>query len=429
MAIELKNGNKMYDWARDLFPLNRSLTGEGVRKTLSYIKQLLPELRIVEVPSGTKVFDWTIPEEWHVKSAWLKGPDGNIIADFSINNLHLVGYSIAVDEKISLEELNTHLYSIPEQPEAIPYVTSYYARHWGFCIKHKIREQLKQGEYHVYIDANLFPGNLTYGELVIPGESEKEIFLSTYVCHPSMANNELSGPCVTTCLAKKITGLSSRKYTYRIVFIPETIGSITYINKNLEHLKRNMIAGFNITCVGDDREYSFLPSRLGDTLPDKAAIHVLKHATNNFKQYSFLDRGSDERQYCAPGVDLPVVSIMRSKYGEYPQYHTSLDNLDFISPDGLNGAFNVIYKTIEAIENNFKPKVTHLCEPQLGKRNLKRSISSKKDVSCQENNLINLLAYSDGQNSLLDIAEIMNVPIWHLYEIVDILKQESLIES
>lgn len=426
--MTLNPGNEMYSWAKDLFPINRSITGNGVRETLRYISKLLPELQVYEVPSGTKVLDWTVPDEWNVNSAWLKDPDGKIIADYLKNNLHLVGYSIPVNKKISFEELSEHLYSIPEQPEAIPYVTSYYSKNWGFCLKHKDRDVLKKGEYEVCIDSELAPGSLSYGELIIPGESKEEIFLSTYICHPSMANNELSGPCVTTRLAQKIIELSNRKYTYRIVFIPETIGSITYVSKNIEDLKSNVIAGFNITCVGDNREYSYLPSRTGTTLSDQAALHVLNHAVPDFKKYSFLDRGSDERQYCAPGVDLPIASMMRSKYGEYPEYHTSLDNLDLISAEGLDGALNVIYKAIESIEKNFFPVVTTLCEPQLGKRNLKRNISAKSDVSDREYNLMNLLAYSDGKNSLLDIAQIINVPVWELYEIVDVLKKESLLE-
>lgn len=409
-------GQAIYGLAKRLWPINRSITGEGVRKTLHVLNGLLTNLRIHEVPSGTQVFDWTVPNEWNVREAWIEGPDGRRIVDFAAHNLHLVGYSTPIDVTLSLEKLQKHLYSLPDQPDAIPYITSYYSPHWGFCLRHYDRLKLKPGNYHAYIDATLAPGSLTYGELIVPGESSKEVLLSTYICHPTMANNELSGPCVTAYLAKWLGELPNRRYTYRIIFIPETIGSITYLSQNLEHLKRHVIAGFNVTCIGDERCYSYLPSRAGDTLSDHAALHVLKHLSPNFKRYSYLDRGSDERQYCAPGVDLPIAIIMRSKYSEYPEYHTSLDDLTLMTPNGLEGGFNALRETIKVIENDCRPLVTVLGEPQLGKRGLYPTLGTKSSDEATKI-MMDLIAYCDGTCTLLDIADIIGVPFWELLPI------------
>lgn len=418
-------GDAMYALATRLWPINRSLTGDGVRETLRVLKELLPNLILHEVPSGAQAFDWTVPNEWNVREAWIEGPDGGRVVDFAEHNLHLMGYSIPVDTVMRLEELQDHLYSISDQPAAIPYVTSYYSERWGFCLRHQDRLKLKRGNYHVHIDATLAPGFLTYGELIIPGETEEEVFLSTYVCHPSMANNELSGSCVTAYLAKWLSELTKRRYTYRIVFIPETIGSLTYLSRNIEHLKRHVVAGFNVTCVGDDRCYSYLPSRAGDTLSDRTALHVLKHLAPNFKKYSYLDRGSDERQYCAPGIDLPVATIMRSKYGEYPEYHTSLDDLTLVSANGLMGGYTALRKTIEAIEHNCIPRVTVLGEPQLGRHGLYPTLSTKSSYDPVKTTM-DLIAYCDGTHSLLDIAEIIGVPVWELEPICQKLAAHDL---
>ncbi|HDY90209.1 MAG TPA: DUF4910 domain-containing protein [bacterium] len=422
----MNEGEKIYSLAQQLFPICRSLTGEGVRKTLSLIKRQLPELEIHEVPSGTRCFDWTVPDEWNINDAYIIDPDGNKIADFRKNNLHVVGYSTPVDETVLLDELQNHIYSLPDQEDAIPYITSYYKKHWGFCITDKQRKALKQGRYRVHIDSSLKPGHLTYGQLIIPGRSSREIFLSTYICHPSLANNELSGPCVTTYLAKWLQSLENRHYTYRIIFIPETIGSIYYLSRNLEYLKEHVIAGFNVSCVGDERTYSFMPSRQGNTLADRVAQHVLKHIYPDFKRYSFLNRGSDERQYCSPGVDLPVVLVGRSKYGQYPEYHTSKDNMDFITPAGLSGGYNAIRQCLICLEHNEKLKTGVLCEPQLGKRGLYPLISSKETTK-QVRPMMDLIAYADGTNDLLGIADLINREMWSLFEIVNKLKSENLL--
>lgn len=419
-------GQDIHKLANRLWSINRSITGDGVRETLSILKELIPALNVFEIPSNTVVFDWTIPKEWRIKDAYITTPNGDKICNFKENNLHLVGYSIPIKKKISLPELQKHLYSLPEQPNAIPYITSYYQERWGFCITQLERDALVEGEYQVVIESELFDGHLTYGEMLIEGSSKKEILLSTYICHPSMANNELSGVTVTSYLAKWLAGRNN-KYTYRIIFIPETIGSISYLSKNLQHLKENVIAGFNISCVGDDRDYSYLPSRSGKSISDLVALHTLKHIYPDFKRYKWSDRGSDERQYCSPGIDLPISSILRTKYGEYDEYHTSLDNLiDVVTPEGLNGGFYAIKHAIEILEHNTYPQVNVLCEPQLGKRGLYPTLSTKSsgnDVRL----MMDLLTWSDGKTSLLDIADLCETPIWTLYPLVETLVEHGLI--
>ena len=418
---------EMYGLARELFPINRSLTGEGVRETLAIIKKLIPELKIYDVPSGTKVFDWIIPKEWKINEGYIADMSGNKVIDFKNNNLHVLGYSTPIDIVVNQDEIDQYLYTIPDQPDWIPYVTSYYSERAGFSVSENQRKQLIDEKYRLYIDSELFDGNLTYGELLIPGESTQEIFISTYICHPSMANNELSGPCVVTYLAKWLQE-TKRKYSYRIIFIPETIGSLTYLSKNIEIMKKNITAGFNVTCVGDNNNYSFIPSRYGNTLADKVAKNILKTNNIDFKEYSFLERGSDERQYCAPGVDLPVCSICRTKYGEYPEYHTSADNMGYISPAGLYGSFNVYVESIEALENNEYYITNCIGEPQLGKRGLYSNIS-KKGSSATSREIINFLAYADGENDLIEISNIIQVPVKELIPLTKILEERKLISK
>ncbi len=422
-------GNNIHQFAKELWPLNRSITGEGVRETLKRISEHLPTLEIKSVSSGTKVFDWIIPKEWSVKEAFIITPSGKKICDFSKNNLHLVGYSIPFEGSVSFDELKKHLFTLPDQPNAIPYITSYYDESWGFCITQNQFDTLKNGTYQIVIKSTLFDGELNYGELLIKGKSEKEIFLSTYICHPSMANNELSGPTVVTFIGKWLKEIEETNYSYRIIFIPETIGSITYLSYNNKIMKNKIFAGFNVSCVGDDRSYSYVPSRNGKTISDLIAKHTLKWIDPNFIEYSWLDRGSDERQYCAPGIDLPIASILRTKYGSYPEYHTSLDDLEnVVSPKGLEGGYWAIRKAIEAIERNKNYRVNVLCEPQMSKRGLYPTLSTKKSDD-KIHFIMNFISLCDGKTSLLEIAERLNVPIWDLYEIVNNLEINNLISE
>lgn len=420
-------GQLMYDLVKDLFPICRSLTGDGVRETLNELKKIIPEMEIHEVPTGTQVFDWTIPKEWNIKDAWIKDSCGNKIIDFKKLNLHVMGYSTPIHKKVNLEELLKVVYTLPEQPDLVPYITSYYKERYGFCMSENQKQTLKEDEYEIFIDSTLENGSLTYADIVIPGKTDKEVLLSTYVCHPSMANNELSGPAVAIYLAKWLKERGDNYYTYRFVFVPETIGSITYLSKNLKYLQEKVVAGFVLTCCGDDGDYSYLESRYGNTLADKVAQNVLKHEQPQYITYSFLTRGSDERQYCAPGVDLPVCSVMRTKYAIYPEYHTSGDDLNFVTPNGLEGTFNIYQKMILALENNRKYKIKCLCEPQLGKRGLYPTTSSKGSSDVVRN-MINFITYCDGTNDLIDISNIINVSTDELIGYAEKLLNADLLE-
>ena len=412
------------------FLFARSITGEGTRYSLLYIKNILPKLKIFQVKSGTKVFDWKIPDEWLIKNAYIMNSKGKKIIDFNENNLHVLGYSTPINKTITYAKLEKHLYSLPKFPSAIPYVTSYYERRWGFCVSHKQKLKLKNEKkpLRILIDSKLFKGYMNYGELIIKGKSKKEIFISTYICHPSLANNEISGPIVTTALAEWINNLKNNYYTYRIVFIPETIGSIAYISKNLKKLKKEVQAAFNITCVGDNKSFSYLESKFKKTLSDRSALKAYETLKIKFKKYSFLnDRGSDERQYSSPGVDLPFCSMMRTKYGEYKEYHTSKDNLSFISPKGLLGGYEVIKTAIEILELNKIYIVSNKCEPQFSKRNLKSTLGGSilnKDYKI----LSNILSYADGKNDVIELSNILKENIFLINKSIKTLLKFKLLK-
>ncbi len=406
MNLSERSG-EMMGWAADLFPICRSITGNGVRRTLNYISDVIGGLEIHEVPTGEQAFDWEVPEEWNIRGAQIRSLSGDVIVDFSDHNLHVVGYSTPIDKVVSIEELDAHLHSLPNEPNAIPYVTSYYNRTWGFCVEHARRKMLKDDHYHVVIDSELKKGHLTYGDVIIPGQLDQEVLFSTYVCHPSMANNEISGPCVAMALARIIKE-RPRKYTYRFVFIPETIGSIVYLSRNYRHMKQKTVAGWVLSCVGDNGFYSMLASREGDTLADRLTKQILIEYGENFKYFDYLwpNRGSDERNYCSPGIDLPVVGFMRTKYGQYKEYHTSLDDMSFISKEGLEGSLKTLVDMIEVLENNDIFKVTVHGEPRLGPRGLyptmnKPGVGNDRELSA----IMNVLAYADGTRDLLQLAE------------------------
>lgn len=423
----LSQGRQMYQWINHVFPICRSLTGDGVRKTLRSLQETLPEMEIHEVPTGTPCFDWRVPEEWNIREAWVCNEAGEKIIDFATSNLHLMGYSEPVDKVVGLAELNEHLHSLPEQPEAIPYVTSYYRRNWGFCCTHTLRQSLTEQKYHVYIDSTLASGHMTYASAFFPGESEETILLSTYMCHPSMANNELSGPALQTmlgCWIKK----QPRRFSYLLLYVPETIGTIYYLSQHLPQLQKNVKAGFVLSCCGDERQWSYLPTREGNTLSDKVLLHFLQKAHPEFKQYTFLDRASDERQYQSPGVDLPLIPFARSLYRHFPEYHTSLDNMDMVSVKGLQDSFDALSICLKLLEENRIYRNTCLCEPQLGRRGLYPNTSIKGGYDDTVDIIINVLAYCDGKNDVLDVAERIGVPAWRCLPQVRKLVESGLLE-
>ena len=435
MSFVIENkGKEIYGFLKQIFPYFRCLTGEGVRKTLDDIKAEVENFNksikvdIKSVKSGTKVFDWTVPKEWVIREAYIEDENNNHIIDIKNNNLHVLGYSTPVDRLVDLEELKQYIYTQEDQPEVIPYVTSYYKERYGFCMSKKQKDSLKHGKYRMYIDSELIDGVLNYAECVIPGKTDREIFFSTYVCHPSMANNECSGIAVQTELIKYVSLYTDRRFTYRFVFIPETIGSITYmsVDNHLEHMKKTMVAGFNISCVGDEQNYSMVESRYANTLADKAIKNILKNR-GKYTTHTFLESGSDERQYNAPFIDLPVVGYNRTKYGMYKEYHTSADDLNFVTPSGLQGSYEVLVSLIHALEYNNYYKIKVLGEPQLGKRGLYPTISQKGNYDTVAS-MMNLIKYCDGKNDIFDISNRINVPVELLIEIIDKLIANDLLE-
>ena len=419
-------GKEMYDLAVRLFPICRSITGDGFRQSLGIIREHVPEMQVFEVPSGTEVFDWTVPKEWNIRGGWIRRKDGETVIDFRDSNLHVLGYSVPIHQMVSREELLEHVYTQSEQPDWIPYVTSYYKERWGFCMSERQKQQLTDPEYEVCIDSTLADGSLTYGELIVPGETDEEVFFSTYLCHPSMANNELSGPCLMTALIRYVQSLPKRRYTYRFIIVPETIGSITYLSRNIKSMQQHVKAGFVLSCVGDDRTYSMVSTKYEDTLADRVLENVLHFHYPDYIRYSFMKRASDERQYGSAGVGLPVCAFCRSKYHEYPEYHTSADNMDLISPEGLSGAYEVMVKVINALENNYFYQMQCKCEPQLGKRGLYPTVS-QKGTKGDARYIQDFIAYADGRNDLIGISNILDIPVDKLIPIKDQLMEHHLL--
>jgi len=413
-----------------LWPLNRSLTGNGNRASLQILSELV-DLQITEVPSGTQCFDWNVPAEWNVSSAWIKDSKGNKIVDFADNNIHLLGYSEPFQAKLSYDDLKSHLYTLPNQPSLIPYLTSYYKRRWGFCMTHDQFSSLDQNEeYEVFIDSSLTDnGSMTIAEAVLKGQSEKEILLSTYICHPSLANNELSGPLVSAMIYSQLKKRKNLKYTYRFVFVPETIGSICLLSKYGDHFKSNLLAGFVLTCIGDNGSFTYKKSRQGNSLPDRATELILKQTEEKYIIHDFFPSGSDERQYCSPGFNLPVGSLMRTMYGKFPEYHTSGDNKSFISFEAMEQSVNKYLSVIELIERNeMYINTMPFCEPQLGKRGLYPTLGSQKSSERFVEAMMWILNLADGTNDLIAIAERSKMPVIELYPVIDKLLEQGILK-
>jgi len=420
-------GNEMLNWAKDLFPIARSLTGDGVRETITYLQKINPEFSIESFKTGEQAFDWQIPQEWKIRDAYIEHVEtGQRFAEFSKSNLHILGYSEPVDVVMERDALLQHIYTQPDQPSLIPYVTSYYTRRWGFCMAHYKKATLPPGDYRVVVDSMLFDGELIVADAIVRGHLKDELLFSSYVCHPSMANNELSGPVLMSALLRHIKAkYPSPRYSYRFILIPETIGSLAYMSRHLDEMRRNVVSGFNLSCVGDERAFSHVETRYGDSLAD-SALRAALFGRDNFKTYTFLQRGSDERQYGAAGIELPVAGFCRSKYGEFPEYHTSADNFDVVTAAGLQGAFDVMAEIIEAFESGLYPQCTVLGEPQLGTRGLYPTISQKGTHSAI-NARMDFLTYADGSNSLFDIARIIGVPLKTVLEEATLMAKHDLV--
>ena len=390
-------GRGIYRLIEKLFPICRSITGNGLRETLNIIHERVP-IEIHEVPTGTLVFDWTIPKEWNIRDAYVKDSKGRKILDFNRTNLHILNYSTPIKKTMSLEELKPHLFTLPEHPNWIPYRTSYYKDNWGFCLSHNQFLSIEDGEYEVHIDSTLHDGHLTYGEFLIHGDLDDEILISTHVCHPSLANDNLSGICLSAVLAQALQPLTLR-YSYRFLFIPGTIGAITWLFfncKNVAKIKHGLV----LTGLGNPGDITYKKSRRGDAEIDRAAQHVLKHSGQGYNVIDFYPYGYDERQYCSPGFNLPFGRLSRTPYGQYPEYHTSADNLEFVRPELLGDSYSKVLAIFHLLENNRKyENLNPMCEPQLGKRGLYSSIGGNELA------MLWVLNLSDGQNSLLDIAE------------------------
>lgn len=427
--MEIKNveerGRNMLAFAKELFPYCRSILGPDIRKSLNFFKNKNNEFKTISFKTGEKVFDWEIPKEWSILDGYIEHESGIRFAEFKKNNLHVVGYSHAVNMELDKKDLIKHINIIPEKPNAIPYCTSYYKDRWGFCLDKNTFDSLPEGNYKVFIDSKLEDGELHLIEAKLKGRSKKEIFFSSYLCHPSMANNELSGPVLVNELITYIKeNYPNRKYSYRFVLLPETIGSIAYLSKRYKLLKDRVICGFALSCVGDERKYSHIESRKGENLADKALSSALIDLPNK-KKYSFLDRGSDERQYCAPGIDLPLCTFCRSKFGTYHEYHTSLDNFDVVTSKGLSGSFEIMKNIIDTFEICLRPKLNVLCEPQLSKRGLYPTFSN--DTLDKEIDLrMNVLAYADSENTF-EIANKLGINLGLVLEELKLLISNKII--
>jgi aminopeptidase-like protein len=420
-------GREIYAFAEEAFPICRSITGDGVRRTLEILRRIVP-LEVREVPTGTRVFDWEVPREWNVRDAWVKDAHGNRLIDFRRHNLHLLSYSVPVGARMSRAELDLHLHSLPERPDAIPYRTSYYQDRWGFCLPHRLREALPEGDYEVRIDTTLEPGHLTYGELWLPGESDETVLFSAHVCHPSLANDNLSGVGVCAHLARLLRGLELR-YSYRFLFVPGTIGAITWLALN-EEAARRVRHGLVAANLGDGGRFHYKRSRRGDADVDRAVVRVLADAGEPYEVEDFTPFGYDERQYCSPGFDLAVGSLTRTPWGRYPEYHTSDDDLELIRPEHLGESLRRYLEVVHVLEHDRRYRnLNPSCEPQLGRRGLYRTLGGSDAGRERELALLWVLNLSDGEHSLLDVAERSGASFGRVLEAARALVDAGLLED
>jgi aminopeptidase-like protein len=419
-------GDELYSFIKELFPICRSITGNGVRETLKIIKNHI-QIEIHEVPSGTKVFDWTIPKEWNIRDAYIKNSNGEKVVDFQKSNLHILQYSIPINKKISLDELKNHLYTIEDYPNWIPYKTSYYQENWGFCLSHNDYLKLKDDEYEIFIDSTLENGSLSYGEILLKGEQDDEILFSTYVCHPSMCNDNLTGIAILIFLAKSLKN-KKLKNSYRFLFIPETIGAITWLSINENNVGK-IKGGLVATCLGDLGCFTYKKSRIGNSVIDQTVQKILDDSESDYDLLDFFPTGSDERQFCSPSFNLPIGSLTRTIYGKFPEYHTSADNLQFINSKSLADSFKIYSNVIDVLENNqIYINVNPKCEPNLGKRGLYNLIGASKNSKELNEPLLWILNQSDGSNSLLDISIKSGLNFLNLVDAAKILYEHNLIK-
>lgn len=420
-------GRAMHDLMAELYPICRSITGDGVRETLRMIQKRIP-LEMREVPSGTNVFDWTVPLEWNVSDAYVMNPEGKRVINFKEHNLHVMSYSEPVRKKMSLPELRPHLFTLPDHPEWIPYRTAYYKENWGFCLRHSDLEQFSDGEYEVVIDSSFRSGSLTYGECYLRGETSDEVLVSCHVCHPSLCNDNLSGIALAVFLAQWMSA-TTRRYSYRFLFIPGTIGSITWLAQN-EEMASRIKHGLVLTGVGDAGAITYKKSRQGNAEIDRAMAHVLKHSGDSYRIIDFFPYGYDERQYCSPGFDLPVGCFMRTPHGQYPEYHSSADNLNFVKAESLAQSYHRCLDLFELLEGNRtymnqNPK----CEPQLGRRGLYRAVAGQQEKQWTELAIFWVLNGSDGHHTLLDIAERADLPFDKIQSAGEALLEVGLLKE
>ncbi len=418
-------GDRLHSFVSELYPICSSITGDGLREILRRISQRIP-LQVHEVPTGTQVFDWTVPREWNIRDAYVRNSSGEKIIDFKNSNLHVVNYSIPVKARLSLQELKQHLYALPDRPDWIPYRTSYYRETWGFCLPQRQLDSLPEDEYEAVIDSSLEDGSLTYAECLIPGRSKDEVLISCHACHPSLCNDNLSGLAVATFLAQALSRME-RRFSYRFLFIPGTIGSITWLSRN-EEVVPLVRHGLVLACVGDRGAFSYKKSRRGNAEIDRAVLHVLATSGNPYNIRDFSPYGYDERQYCSPGFDLPVGCLNRTQHGKFPEYHTSADNLSFVAPEALAGSLRLCLDVFRVLENNHTyQNLNPKCEPQLGKRGLYRLIGGLPDAGARELAMLWVLNLSDGQHSLLDIAERSGLRFEAIVQAAEALRQNELL--